>query len=77
MVNKFLGLSADGYLCHYLYFGTLILIPSRPLIKIATTILADSWKENDLENIHGLQEEFNQPGCHKHAAFRRHMGEYR
>ena len=51
MVNKFLGLADTGIYATTFYFGTLILIPSRPLIKIATAILADSWKQNDLDNI--------------------------
>jgi O-antigen/teichoic acid export membrane protein len=51
LVNKFLGISATGIYTIAAYFGTLILIPSRPLIKISTTILAESWKSNDLDNI--------------------------
>ncbi len=51
MVNKFLGIANTGIYATTFYFGSLILIPSRPLIKIATTVLADSWKENDLDNI--------------------------
>ncbi len=51
MVNKYLGLAATGIYATTFYFSTLILIPSRPLTKIATTVLADSWKENDLDNI--------------------------
>ena len=33
------------------FFGTLILIPSRALIKISAPVLADAWKENDLKTI--------------------------
>ncbi len=51
LVNKFMGLASTGIYATTFYFGILILIPSRPLIKIATTVLADSWKENNLENI--------------------------
>ncbi|MGC9341961.1 MAG: lipopolysaccharide biosynthesis protein [Bacteroidales bacterium] len=51
LVNKFLGISATGIYTIAAYFGTLILIPSRPLIKISTTILAESWKSNDIDNI--------------------------
>ncbi len=51
LVNKFLGISMTGIYATTFFFGTLVLIPSRPLIKISTTILAESWKKNDLKNI--------------------------
>ena len=51
LVNKFMGLSQTGVFTIAFYFGTIILIPSRPLVKIASTILADSWKSNNLDNI--------------------------
>jgi O-antigen/teichoic acid export membrane protein len=51
LVNKFLGISMTGIYATTFFFGTLVLIPSRPLIKISTTILADSWNENNVENI--------------------------
>ncbi len=51
LVNKFLGLSLTGIYATNFFFATIILIPSRPLIKIATTILAEAWKRNDLEEI--------------------------
>lgn len=51
LVNKFLGLSLTGIYATNFFFATIILIPSRPLIKIATTILAEAWKRNDLKEI--------------------------
>lgn len=51
LVNKFLGLSLTGIYSTNYFFATLIVIPSRSLIKISTTIIADSWKKNDLANI--------------------------
>ena len=51
MVNKFLGISSTGIYTIMFFFGTLVLIPSRPLIKISTTVIADSWKSSDLKNI--------------------------
>jgi O-antigen/teichoic acid export membrane protein len=51
LVNKYLGLSETGIYATTFFFGTIILIPSRSLIKIASTILADSWKANDLQTI--------------------------
>jgi len=51
LVNKFLGLSLTGIYATNFFFATIILIPSRPLIKIATTILAEAWKRNDIKEI--------------------------
>ncbi len=33
------------------YFGTIILIPSRALLKITSAVIADLWKKNDIESI--------------------------
>ncbi len=51
LVNKFLGLSATGIYATNFYFATLIIVPSRALLKISVTIIADSWKKSDLKNI--------------------------
>jgi len=51
LVNKYLGLSLTGIYATNFFFATIILVPSRPLIKIATTILAEAWKRNDIKEI--------------------------
>lgn len=51
MVNKYLGLSMTGIYATTFFFASIILIPSRALIKISTTIVAEAWKSNDLEKI--------------------------
>ena len=51
LVNKFLGLSATGIYATNFFFATLVIIPSRALLKISVTVIADSWKNNDLANI--------------------------
>ena len=51
LVNKFLGLSMTGIYATTCFFAVIILIPSRPLRKIATTLLADSWKNDDVSTI--------------------------
>jgi O-antigen/teichoic acid export membrane protein len=51
LVNKFLGLSLTGIYATNFFFAAIILIPSRPLIKISTTILAEAWKRKDLKEI--------------------------
>jgi len=56
MVNRYLGLAETGIYAIAFFFGTIILIPSRPLIKIATTVLADLWKINDRKSINSIYE---------------------
>jgi len=51
MIEEFLGLSATGIYATTFYFGVLIGIPARPLLKISSTVIAESWKKNDLDNI--------------------------
>ncbi|OFX46449.1 MAG: hypothetical protein A2046_04690 [Bacteroidetes bacterium GWA2_30_7] len=51
MIASMIGLSATGVYTTVYFFATLILLPSRQLQKISSTVLADAWKENNLENI--------------------------
>ncbi len=51
MINRFIGLEATGIYSIAFLFGTIITLPSRPLSKIATTIIAESWKDNDIQTI--------------------------
>jgi O-antigen/teichoic acid export membrane protein len=51
MINHFIDLEATGIYSIAFLFGTIITMPARSLNKIASTILAESWKKNDLENI--------------------------
>ncbi|HON51637.1 MAG TPA: polysaccharide biosynthesis C-terminal domain-containing protein [Bacteroidales bacterium] len=36
------------------YFSTMIILPSRPLLKIASTLVAEAWKRGDMEQISKL-----------------------
>lgn len=51
MVNKLISLEALGIYSTYFFAARLMAIPSRSLGKISTVILAESWKNNDMENI--------------------------
>ena len=51
MIEAFTGLSATGIYSIAFYFGIIIIIPSRSLLKISSAIIAESWKNNDIENI--------------------------
>jgi O-antigen/teichoic acid export membrane protein len=51
MIEEFLGLSATGIFATTFYFGVLVGIPARPLIKISSTVIAEAWKKDDRETI--------------------------
>lgn len=53
-INQFLDLSNTGVYTIAFYFGTLVVIPSRPLLKISGTLIADAWKRNDLAQIESI-----------------------
>jgi O-antigen/teichoic acid export membrane protein len=51
IVNDMLGLAAAGVFSVATYFGSMIQIPARSILRISTTVIAESWKSNDLQNI--------------------------
>ncbi len=51
MIERFIGLSAVGVYSITFYFATMILLPARSIQKIATIVLSESWKNNDIANI--------------------------
>jgi len=51
MLNEYFNLSVTGVYAISFFFGTIILIPSKALGKIPSTIIADAWKDNDLKTI--------------------------
>jgi O-antigen/teichoic acid export membrane protein len=51
MLNEYYNLSMTGVYAISFFFGTIILIPSKALGKISSTIIADAWKDNDLKTI--------------------------
>ena len=51
MVNDKLGLSETGVYGIAFYFGSVMLIPSRSLYRIASSIVAEAFKRNDLAEI--------------------------
>src|SRR5690606_1795273 len=42
---------ATGVYTIAFFFGTLVIIPSRPLLRITGTLIADAWKRNDVAYI--------------------------
>lgn len=51
MVNMYMDSAAVGIYAITFYFGTLVLVPSRALNKIAPSIIAKAYKENDLDTV--------------------------
>ncbi|MGI4749139.1 MAG: lipopolysaccharide biosynthesis protein [Janthinobacterium lividum] len=54
MVNEKFGLAKTGIYGIAAYFGTVITLPARSLYSIAYTIISESWKNNDLQNIRNI-----------------------
>lgn len=54
MVNQQLGLKETGIYGIAFYFGTIITIPSRALLRIAISVVAEAFKKNDLKEIENL-----------------------
>ncbi|PTN10480.1 O-antigen/teichoic acid export membrane protein [Mangrovibacterium marinum] len=51
IVNQMVNLNDTGVYTIAFYFGTLVIIPSRPLLKISGTLIADAWRENAIPKI--------------------------
>ncbi|WP_207426443.1 lipopolysaccharide biosynthesis protein [Pedobacter sp. SYSU D00535] len=54
MVNRAFGLNEVAIYSIAFQFGTIITLPARSLYSISYTIIADSWKRNDLANIYTI-----------------------
>ncbi len=54
IVNQYLGLSSAGIYTMAFFFGSLVIIPSRPLLRISGTLISDAWKRNDRNYIHDI-----------------------
>ncbi|MCF6366837.1 MAG: polysaccharide biosynthesis C-terminal domain-containing protein [Bacteroidales bacterium] len=54
MVNAYLGLSAAGIYSIAFFFGMLVIIPAKSLRKISSIVLADAWKNNDIDIIKSI-----------------------
>ena len=54
MVNEKFGLAETGIYGIAAYFGTVITLHSRALYSIAYTVVSESWKSGDLQNIRNI-----------------------
>jgi len=51
MLHTMLGLEATGIYTIWYFFGQVIVMPSRSVKKITSTIISEAWKSNDFELI--------------------------
>ena len=54
MVEDMVGLSAAGIYSTCFFFGTMVILPSRAILKISSTYIADSFRNNDIETISSI-----------------------
>lgn len=54
IINQIMGLSATGVYTIAFYFGVLVSIPSRTLLRIGGTLIADAFRKNDLDFIEDI-----------------------
>lgn len=54
MINEAIDLTSVGIYSTAILFGTIISIPSRSIVKISTSFIADAWKSNDLKKINDI-----------------------
>ncbi|WP_421921196.1 lipopolysaccharide biosynthesis protein [Marinifilum sp.] len=62
MLVSYIGLGPTGIFGTMCNFGTLVSMPSRTLRKIASTVIAEAWKKNDLKTIAQI---YSQSGLHQ------------
>lgn len=51
MIEKFIGLYDAGIYSVTFFFGVVLLLPSRSLVRISATFLSEAWKDNDMNII--------------------------
>ena len=54
MINEILDLGSTGIYSITFFFGTVVLLPSRPLLKISSVVIADAWKEENYKTINDV-----------------------
>lgn len=51
MVERMMGLGPTGIYTTMAYFATLVVLPSRALMKISDPVIAQSWKDSNLNDV--------------------------
>lgn len=57
MINSMIDLTSVGIYSIAVFFGTIVSIPSRSLFKISIVVIADAWKNNDIEKIKSIAKQ--------------------
>jgi O-antigen/teichoic acid export membrane protein len=51
IINQMLDLTNTGVYTIAFYFGSLVVMPSRTLLRISGTLIADAWRKDDIKTI--------------------------
>ena len=51
LINQMLGIEQTGIYTIAFYFGTLVTIPARILLRISGTLIAEAWKNNNIAQL--------------------------
>lgn len=54
MLSTMVGIGATGIYAINYFFGVLIKVPIRPMVKISNAVISESWKNNDIDNINDI-----------------------
>ena len=55
MINFFIDNRATGIYSITFYYGTLVIMPSRAIFRIASTYVSEAFNKNDISTIHDIQ----------------------
>lgn len=55
LINFFKDTAMTGIYAITFYYGTLVILPSRALFRIAPSFIAEAFKDNDLEQVSNIQ----------------------
>jgi O-antigen/teichoic acid export membrane protein len=51
MIERFLGLDMTGIYTTVFYFATLIIMPSRAMLRIVGPVVSDAWNSSDMDKL--------------------------
>jgi O-antigen/teichoic acid export membrane protein len=54
LIQNIMGLGPTGIYTTAFFFATLVILPSRPLLKISSTVIADAWRDDDRSTLHSI-----------------------
>jgi len=55
-INHYCDLSATGVYSIAFYFGSMILLPGRSIIRISSTVISEAFKRNDYDNVNEVYQ---------------------